>query len=286
MRFLGPSETERLVRKLQDSELFDADFPKRKRYTHAEWAALEDFQRGQAITPQGVAIKRVKNFRELEETVKQLGNPKHNSAVPILARLWKECAVEPIRAAAGHALREIGIPEARTTLIEFIEDANWFSAHVGARALFDEDPSKFFDRCQLYFSPERIEQPGGEVIPDSILRLFVPGEGTTLHWLDDRLPNCIQQDNRWVDLFVKLRRHKELGFTARQVLEYVDPQSVKESMKTASAKEEKRRPIKAARKGSGDLIKRYRQGHYEEVWKELRTYEAIDGDLTKNFEPF
>lgn len=279
MHFFGPSETERLIRKLQDSELFAADVPQRKRYTHAEWAALEDFQRGQASYQQLLAIQRVKNFQDLAKTVNELADPKHNSAVPILAKLWSECAVEPVRIAVGHTLLEIGSPAARAALIDLIEDADPFSALMAARAILNEDPSSFFDRCAVYFTPERIAQSGGEVIPNAILRLFVPGEGATLHWIDPKLPECIQNDKRWVDLFVRFRRDKELGYTAKQVLEFVDPKLVKESMKTASAKEEKRRPIKAATKGNGDLVKRYLQGEHEEVWKELRAYESVEGEL-------
>jgi|GEM_PF-339132 hypothetical protein len=278
MRFFGPSETERLVRKLQDSELFADDLPKRKRYTHTEWAGLEDYQRGQASYQQLLAIQRMNNFRELAKTVDELADPKHNSAVPILAQLWSECAVEPIRTAAGHTLLGIGTPEARAALIDLIEDADPFSALMAARAILNEDPSKFFDRCAVYFTPEKMAQPGGEVIPNAILELFVPGEGATLHWIDPKIPECIQTDKRWVDLFVKFRKDKELGFTAKQAIEFIDPNLVKESMKKTSAKETPQ-VIKTITMGSGDLLKRYQQGQHEEVWRELRSYESVDGVL-------
>lgn len=115
---MSPSE---LLRKLQNSDLFSPDFPKRIRYTHAEWAALpEDAMRG-VHAPGIAAISRATNYRELDDIVRELGRTKYEPAVPTLTALWNECALVPVRIASGHALREIGSPEARAALQTLIE---------------------------------------------------------------------------------------------------------------------------------------------------------------------
>jgi hypothetical protein len=103
---------DRLLGTLKKSILFSADFPKRRRLSHAEWAGLGEEERARSHEPGLITIRRVKNAWDLADAVNQLGKAKHTAAVPLLADLWANCALVPVRDAAGHALRAIGTLEA------------------------------------------------------------------------------------------------------------------------------------------------------------------------------
>src|SRR5215472_14063580 len=169
-----PNDLDRLVDTLQKSDLFSADFPRRLRILHAEWAELGGEERTRVREPSSIAIRRVKNVWELVNAVDQLGKAKHTAAVPMLAELWANCALVPVREAAGRALLAIGTPEARRALVNLIEDSEHSSVHLAVAAVFDEDPAQAFDRLSHYFEPARVAQPGGAVIPDAILDTFAP----------------------------------------------------------------------------------------------------------------
>jgi hypothetical protein len=110
-----------LIDTLKTSVLFSADFPKRLRRSHSECAGLGEEGHARAREPGLIAIRRVKNARDLADAVKQLGEAKHAAAVPLLAELWADCALELVCSAAGHALRTIGTPEARRALFDLIK---------------------------------------------------------------------------------------------------------------------------------------------------------------------
>src|SRR5262249_53175088 len=152
---------DRLLDKLKRSVLFAKDFPRRKRFSHREWAGLTEEECGRSYEPGLAAIDRAKDFEELAEIVDELGQAKHAAAVPLLAELWADCALEPVRTAAGHALREIGTAEARRALVGFIEDSDHLSVFLAVAAVFDEDSAKAFDRFSPYFEAGRVTRPGG-----------------------------------------------------------------------------------------------------------------------------
>ncbi|MFP2924087.1 hypothetical protein ACLESO_02490 [Pyxidicoccus sp. 3LG] len=106
-------EPENLLDELRRSELFSPDFPKRARYTRAEWALLPEDARLAASEPERLALGRLGNVHAIAEVVRQLGEARYEPAVPALAALWADCALAPIRTAAGEALRAIGGPAAR-----------------------------------------------------------------------------------------------------------------------------------------------------------------------------
>ena len=91
----------RLLRKLEDSELFAPDFPKRPRFTHAPWAASSDEALREALSAGVAAIRRVKNAKALTEIVRKIGDAKLDRAVPVLIALWSDCAVSPVRPRAA-----------------------------------------------------------------------------------------------------------------------------------------------------------------------------------------
>jgi hypothetical protein len=243
--------------------------------THAQRALLTDEERSKAREPSGMAIRRAKHTGLLRDIVVEIGEAKQESAVPILAQLWSDCALEPVRTAAGHALRAIGTPAARAALEALIEDADHLSVFLAVRAVFDTDPDLAFDRFAPYFDPQQVRQPGGEVIPEQVLGTFGPetrsgrGEMSNAHWF--------AQDQRWLDLCVSLRRDTHLGRSARNVLCLVEPDTVKAKLSEARLLEGPRvaRPHSA---GRGDLLARYRAGEHATVWSELRAHEAIAGD--------
>jgi hypothetical protein len=274
-----------LLDTLKKSVLFAADFPRRSRQSHAEWAALGEEKFARSREPGRIAVRRVENAGELFSAVYQLGEAKHAAAVPLLAVLWADCALEPVRNAAGHALRAIGTPEARRALLDLIEDSDQLSVYLAVAAVFDEDAAAAFDRFSLYFEPGRVTQPGGDVIPNNVLATFAPssfaaernGEMTP-RWADSKAPSWLRQDPRWVRLCVALRHDKPLGHAAREVLRYADPDLVGRALEESLAGEGPR-VVRPATKAAGDLLARYRRGEHGPVWNELRSYEALAGDL-------
>src|ERR1700682_1044994 len=130
---------------LERSELFSPHFTRRRHLTHSQWAGLSEEQRLEARAAQTTAIRRARNTSALVDIVKEIGRAKQESAVALLAKLWSDCALEPVRIAAGHALRAIANREARAALEVLIEDADHFSVFFAVRAVFDADPATAFD---------------------------------------------------------------------------------------------------------------------------------------------
>ena len=275
---------ESLLDTLRKSVLFSADFPKRGRHSHAEWEGYTEEQQARSHEPGLIAIRRVKNAGDLESAVDQLGKAKYAAAVPLLAELWADCALQPVRNAAGHALRAIGTPEARRALWDLIEDSHHLSVFLAVAGVFDESATAF-DRFAPYFETSRVAQPGGAVIPNAVLATFAPGsiaagsDGKLIpQWIEPRAPSWLRQDLRWVRLCVALRKDKQLGFHARSVLRHADPNLIGPALSEARAREE-RPTLRPATKAAGNLLARYLRGEHGSVWNELRCHEALGGDL-------
>jgi hypothetical protein len=134
------ASSEQRLRELERSELFSPDFPRRRHLTHAQWAGLSEEQRLEARAAQTTAIRHARKAWALVDIIKEIGRARQESAVVPLAKLWSDCALEPVRIAAGHALRAIGNREGRAALEALIEDADHFSVFFAVRAVFDADP--------------------------------------------------------------------------------------------------------------------------------------------------
>ena len=277
MGFFG--EDSRL-RKLRRSVLFSPDFPKRARFSHAEWVAADADTRRASHDPSLAAIQRARNYDELADLVSELGKARLEEAVPVLADLWADCALVPVRTSVGHALRQIGSPDARKALIDLIEDSDHLSVFMAVRAIFDEDPAQAFARSAPYFDPARVGQPGGVVIPTEILRTFAPSSFTSTgpRWTEPRAPDWLRDDPRWMRLCVDLRKDEFLGSVARDVLRFADRPLVDAAIAEARLRE-KPRTIQVATAAPRDLVTRYRAGEHEAVWNLLRSYESTGGDL-------
>lgn len=273
----------RLLRKLEGSELFAPDFPKRPRFTHAQWDASGDDAHQQALSAGVAAIRRVGDAKALADIVRKIGDAKLDRAVPVFVTLWSDCAVSPVRAAAGRALRTIATAQARAALTALIEDADptWLSVTTAVSAIFEADPSHAFECLDPYFAPERLRQPGGTAIPSRVLATFAPGAlrgGTEPLWSEPQAPAWFRRDPRWMDLCIRLRHNEHLGQLARDVLRYADPAQVQQALANARQREGPR--VIAWRSAApGDLVARYRRGEHEAVWRELRAHEAISGAL-------
>jgi hypothetical protein len=274
-----------LLDTLKKSVLFSEDFPRRSRYSHAECARLSEEEHARSHEPGLIAIRQVKNAWDLADAVNQLGKAKDAAAVPLLAELWADCALQPVRNAAGHALRAIGTPQARRALLDLIEDSDHLSVYLAVAAVFDKDAATAFDRFSHYFEPDHVAQPGGAMIPNAVLATFAPSSFAagrngelTPQWTDSSAPSWLGKDQRWVKLCIALRHDKQLGNTARTVLRYADPDLVGPALQEAQAREGPRivRPVTRA---AGDLPARYLRGEHVVVWNELRSHEALGGEL-------
>lgn len=288
MGIFGSAKTDALVRKLRSSKLFSSELPKRTAITHWQWHQMSEAEQLQALSRGADAIALVPGYVELTDIVRSLGHVRHQSAVPLLAELWKNCALVPTRVAAGHALRAIGTAEARQSLTEQIEDADPTSVFLAVRAIFDDCPGAAYDRCASYFTPERVAQPGGEVIPNEVLATFAPSsflcvdsKGAMIpQWSEPRAPGWLDDDSRWLQLCVALRKDRQLGHTARAVLRQANKSTVDRLLQEAMEREVLPTiTIRSSTRGGGDLLVRYQRGEYSQVWMELRRYERIGGDL-------
>src|SRR5262249_40364999 len=122
---------QRSLEEIEASILFAPDFPRRVTYAHAEYLELLKARSLGMYAPGSEATERARDqVRHLEDLVDLLGRERYEPAVPLLARLWKDCALSPVRTAAGHALFEIATPEAMTVLMSAIEDHDWFGRHM------------------------------------------------------------------------------------------------------------------------------------------------------------
>ncbi|MEK6235025.1 MAG: HEAT repeat domain-containing protein, partial [Planctomycetales bacterium] len=274
------SDPVQLLETLQQSEVFAPDFPKRTQRTHAEIPRLTDAQLRALHDPGSKAIRRARNWEDLASLAHELGALQYEEAIPTLAILWRECALVPLRTAAGHALRAIGTADARAALVDMIEDADFLSAGLAVRVVFDAAPLKAYDELISYFDAARVRELGGAAIPREILKTFSPTSFSSdgPHWTEPRAPTWLLEDRRWLDLCVKLRHDDVLGQVARYVLHFVDPK-ISEPALAAALEQEHTEVVKLRTKAVGDLVTRYRSGEHTEVWRVLRSLDAIGGDL-------
>lgn len=256
-----------VVAELRTSELFAEDFPRR---------TSPDSGR--------IAIERISDWRRYVDRVRTLGDARCEHAVPVLAELWSDCALVPVRNAAGHALRAIGSHEAFAALEALVEDSDHSSTFLGVSAIFDRSPSTAFDRCAPRFEPEALRRPRGVAVATAILEKFAPNSFRHLNgkeipsWSEPGAPTWFLEDRRWMDACIQFRHHDALGPAARKVLRYADQAVVVPALEAALAANPPR-VIAPSTAASGDLVARYERGEHQAVWRELRAHESIGGAL-------
>ena len=91
------------------------------------------------------------------------------------------------------------------------------------KSMFEQDPLHASDRLIGYFSKERMQQPGGYVIPKQVLTIFIPSnimvaaDETRAQKRDEPARSWLSQDSRWMELCIHLRQDRQLGVLARQI---------------------------------------------------------------------
>jgi hypothetical protein len=265
----------RSLEELQASILFAPDFPRRITFTHAEYLELLK-ARSTKMHASGIeAIKRARDqVNHLRSLVDLLGRERYQPGVPILARLWKECALTPVWVPVGHALFNIATPEAMVVLLSSIEDHDPFGRHMAIKAAFARGSSAAFD----YFDERFGITDGKHWILIDVLYFLLRGVPITSprvpigSTLEDRL-----NDPRWVSACARHRRHPGLGHAAREVLRVAPAMDREKALREAKASEAPPAPPRVQREGT--LLKRYQSGEFEQVWRDIRSHERIDGEF-------
>jgi hypothetical protein len=91
------------LEELQASILFAPDFPRRVTYTHTEYLELLKARSTEMYAPGLEAIERARDqVNHLQSLIDLFRREHYEPAVPILARLWKDCALQPVWTAVGH----------------------------------------------------------------------------------------------------------------------------------------------------------------------------------------
>lgn len=267
-----------VLAQLRASPVFEATLPRRVRIEHATWATLTEELRREAVNLGVAASTATPDQRAIVDLVRELGQARHEPAVPTLTTLWKECAVKSVHVACGHALRKIGSKAARAALEESLEDADRFSVFIAVRAVFDADPAAAYERFAPYCDDDLVRRPGGDVIPRVVLDTFAPGAFTNRgpQWIEPRAPAWLRDDERWIRLCVRLRLHASLGRAARNVLRYADADAVDRALRLA-APTEAPRATRSRSERDGSLLDRYRAGEHAAVWTELGCYDTLAG---------
>jgi len=266
------------LEELLASILFQADFPKRVCMTGKAWAVLSDKKRYPLHRPSLKAIEKARPVRRhLEGLVSTLGKYRYEPATATLIQLWRECALVPVRVKVGHALYEIGTPEAWTALKALLDDSDHLSRFLAIKATFAMDGKQSYSAFEPRFDAPDKDDP----VPYDVLRFLAPAGfsrgSPTWH---EGAQNILARDKRWLQLCAKLRHHDHLGWDARRVLRYAPPAMRDAALVHARAAEaEFYWPVPVRLHRDGTLLKRYNAGAFEPVWRELRSHPRIDGDF-------
>lgn len=271
-----------MLRELQASVIFEPDFPRRTGYSHEQLASLSKEETRRRHEPGLAAIERARDScTRLGGLARKLGTARYEPAIPTLARIWRECALAPVRADAGHALFAMRTDEARSVLESMIEDSDHLSLFLGVRAVFDRNPDRAYDYFEHRFPEPR---SGSPAVARQALGLLAPGGfsykgGREIpHWTEARAPAWLKQDQRWLDLCARLRRDAVFGDIARDVLRYADAEDRSAALSRARRSEPPKK-IDERLERVGDLATRYRAGEFEAVWREIRAQGDIGGEF-------
>jgi hypothetical protein len=272
-----PERASKLLRELEDSPLFAPDFPKRINTSGEQQLSVSQ---SEIQNRQREAIKRAwGSYSRLRDVVRDLGRARYGPAVPVLARLWRECALQPVRAAAGYALLAMQTVEAWQALEAMIDDNDTLSVNLAVRAIFDRDPLRAFD----YFEPRlRDRHIGSRPALLSALSMFAPSGYRFDHgrltpvWTDSRAVDWLRRDPRWLELCAGLRRDEFFGQAARRVLREADPDQREAALGRVRQTEP---PIKIEIRtvSAGNLLGRYRSGEFAAVWQDIKSHQHIGG---------
>ena len=256
----------RALEELEASLLFDADFPRRVSYTAQQYRELMNARSAELHRPGLEAIERARSdYARLEGLVTTLGRERYEPAVPTLAQLWRDCALQPVWVQVGHALFAIATPEAMDALRSLIEDHDNFARHMAFKSVFIRGSSEAFD----YFERNYGITDGEHWLLAHILS-FLEREG------EDIEPAQLLSDTRWIDLCARYRTDRMVGYPAREVLRIAPAKAREAAIRKAKSLETP--PVSRTRR-DGELLTRYQRGDFEQVWRDIRTHPRIDGEF-------
>jgi hypothetical protein len=170
--------------------------------------------------------------------------------------------------AAGHALFQIGTPEAHAALQGALEEADHFATFLAIKSIVATDPASAFSQFQSCLSTEGIEDDATRAVAREVLWFFGPatysrdGPG----WYLPEIPVLLREDSRWVESAIRLRRHPELGIRARHLLKTLTRDEVEAAVRRwPDPPSVPPQPYVGRR----DFLARYEQGDHVTVWREL-----------------
>ncbi|MFE1875560.1 hypothetical protein ACFW9N_32605 [Streptomyces sp. NPDC059496] len=192
----------------------------------------------------------------------RLAETRYKPAVPVLRELFTR--QRRFLTTAGESLLEIGTPEALEAAASPLSlegvPINEYDRHdrqtIAIDALLRASPSRAFDVLAPLFE-ERVLRSGDNRSESArtVLEKLTPMQAAA--------------EPRWIERSLMAAQDRELGATARALLDQLDPGIVDQ----AAARVKKRKRKAAARStvkpAADDLIERYRAGEHERVWEEL-----------------
>jgi hypothetical protein len=238
--------------------------PDRRRITYADLPLPSEERHRAGIE----AIEATPTWEKASDLVRALGQLRHAPAVPTLVRLWERCPVMPVMVAAGHALFEIGTPEAHASLQSALEEAEHVTTFLAIKSIVATDPKHAFDRLERYFSDDALAVESTRAIAGEVLWFFGPAsyfrDGAT--WNLPQLRALLLEDSRWVQTALRLRRHRAVGDQARHLLETLEADDLDAALRRWP---DPPPPIRSPYRGPRDFVARYERGERELVWREL-----------------
>ena len=248
------------------------------RLTLSDWLARSQSERSAVWQVAIDAVRSVENLNEVRLRISALGQQKYAPAVPILIDIWRRCAVEPIRAATGHALVTIDSPASRAALREGVDDRENLDRILALQTLLTDEGAPW-DKLGPLFAPERLATDAGVRVAADALGFLAPSsysrEGP--EWRLESARRLIEKDPRWLDLCVTLRHHPTyLGHVARDALRYSDPKVTTPALDTAARVAAARKRPQEPAPVPGSLLARYEAGEHRQVWRELAAADPRD----------
>jgi hypothetical protein len=269
--------SEQLVDALNSWWLARPDLANRPSIPLSDWIRLSPPERHDAWEIEIAALHSVANVNEVTLRIAVLGHRRFEGAILLLADLWRRCAVGLIRESAGNALLSIGTPEARAVLGEGIEDRDDNRRWLAIDAMFTGPGSAWVNAAWLFDDARRQTEPGIRVAQEALGRLS-PSTFSREGWRYriEAARHLVDNDPRWLDLCVRLRKDPYLGRVARSALRYADPAITRPALDLAAAEANSATRPTLPRLTPGHLLARYEAGQHEEVWRELAKADALD----------
>ncbi|MER6254645.1 hypothetical protein ABT224_25140 [Streptomyces sp. NPDC001584] len=192
----------------------------------------------------------------------RLAEARYAPAVPALRELFTR--QRRFLTTAGQNLLRIGTPEALEAAASPLSlegvPVNEYDRHdrqtIAIDALLRADPSRAFDVLAPLFEEQALRS--GDNRSESartVLERLTPARATA--------------EPRWIERSLMAARDRELGATARALLDQLDPGMVGEAAARMKKRERKAAARSTVKPLEGDLIERYRAGEHERVWEEL-----------------